>query len=218
MTALPIPSLNLMPAARVLAGRRRRRVRVWVGVVAVYGALTAGVLGYATWRGANAGSVADELSKAGERIGRLSAGVKAAEARLRAGQLELEAAREVSEHPDMSVLLRLIAQRAGREVTFDRLDIRPVAAAGKKSDIAAPNGYVLRLSGLAGAQAEVPRLARELQDLGIFESVSIVGIKAREAPRKPDGKGGEIQTPQLFSFEIEGVFSDNAAAKAGGRP
>ncbi len=218
MTALAIPSLNLMPAGRVLAARRRRRVRLWVGVVAVYGAVMAGVWGYGTWRGANAGSVADELSKAGERIGRLSAGVKAAEARLRAEEREREAVREVSDHPDMSVLLRLIAQRAGPEVTFDRLDIRPVAHAGRKSDVAAPNGYVLRLSGLAGAQAEVPRLARDLQDLGIFESVSIVGIKAREAPRKPDGKGGYLQTPQLFSFEVEGVFSDNAAAKAGGKP
>jgi hypothetical protein len=172
--------------------------------------------GSGVWGGANAGSVAHELEKTSERIDKLSARVKGVEAKLLVEQREAEAAREVQDHPDASILLRLIAGRAGPEVTFDRLDIRPVAAAGQKSDIAAPLGYVLRLSGLAGAQAEVPRLARELQDLGIFESVAIVGIKAREAPRKLDAKGEEIKTPQLFSFEIEGVFSDNAAAKAGG--
>lgn len=217
MTALPIPNLNLMPAARVHAGRRRRRVRAWLTAGCIYGAVLGGAWGYAAFRASQAGSVGDELRTLNERIDRTKADVKEVEGKLLVAQREADAAKEVRDHPDMSVLLRLITVRAGGEITLDRFDLRPAPAPGVKSDLAAPNGYVLRLSGLAGSQNEVPRFARDLQDLGLFESVSIVGIKAREAPRRPDGQGGEIQSPQLFSFEIDGVLSDKAAARGGKR-
>jgi hypothetical protein len=217
MTALPIPNLNLMPAARVQAGRRRKRVRAWLVAGCVYGLLLGGVWGYSAFRAAQAGDVGDELRALNDRIDLTKANLKTVEGKLLVAKREAEAAMEVRVHPDMSILLRLIAVHASKEITLERIDLRPAPVGSAKSDLAAPNGYVVRLSGLASSQNEVPRFARDLQDLGVFESISIVGIKSREAARRIESKNGEVQLPPLFSFEIEGTLSDKAAAEAGGQ-
>jgi hypothetical protein len=53
-----------------------------------------------------------------------------------------------------------------------------------------------------------------LQDLGIFESISVVGIRARELVIKLNSKGEPIKAPQLYGFEIQAVFSDKGASSS----
>jgi hypothetical protein len=217
MTTLAIPSLNLMPAVRVAANHRRRRIRNWIIALTTYGAAMAGLWGYCAVRGARAGGVGQELLEVGNRIERLQGELKATDSKLAVAQREMEAAREVRNHPDMSVLLARIAAAAGPQITLDRFEVRPISKVdekGRKTDLIASQGYTLKLTGLSSDQVDVPRFGKALQDLGIFETVSVLSIRAKEMPVKLNSKGEPIKAIQLFSFDIEGVFSDRGASSS----
>jgi len=217
MTTFSIPSLNLMRSARVAAAQRRRRIRYWGLAIAAYAVVLAGTWGYHAYRGGQAGNVAADLAVVADKIDRLKGELKAAQASLLAAQREQEAAREVRNHPDMSALLTRITNAAGPLITLDRLEVRPVVKSeekGKKSDLATPHGYTLKLTGLSSEQVDVPRFAQALQALGIFEKVAVVSIKAKETPIKLNRKGEPIKSTPLFAFDLEGVFSDKGAGQS----
>jgi hypothetical protein len=176
-----------------------------------------GTWGYHAHRAGQAGNVAAELEVVAGKIDRLKGEVKATQASLLAAQRELEAAREVRNHPDMSALLTRITSVAGPLITLDRFEVRPVVKSdekGSKSDLATPHGYSLKLTGLSSEQVDVPRFAQALQALGIFETVAVVGIRAKETPIKLNRKGEPIKSTPLFAFDLEGVFSDKGAAQS----
>lgn len=218
MTALSVPSLNLMPAGRLISGKRRRRVRAWACALAVYGTVAAGVWGYFTFMSVTAESVADELAKADARLKTVKAELAQVNAQVTQARREAEARHEVQFHPDFSILLRRVAYAAGGVITLDKVELGPMPTTdpkAPKTDLAAPFGYRLKLTGLAATQGDVPTFAKELEKLGLFETVSVQSIRAREAPVIQREDGTKIATPQLFMFEIEGVMSDKGA---GGRP
>ncbi|HYE62596.1 MAG TPA: PilN domain-containing protein [Phycisphaerales bacterium] len=217
MTALGVPSLNLMPAARVVSARRSQRLRAWAGALAIYTAAAAGVWAWFTFASVAAEDVSAELAAAEARLQTLKSERRVVNARLANARREAEARHEVHFHPDFSTLLRRVATACGQTVTLEKLSMLPLEKRddkGVKSDLAANAGYKLQLSGLAATQADIPRFARELENLGIFESVSVQSIRAREAPFIEREDGTKIPQPQLFFFEVEGIMSDVGAGGA----
>ena len=225
MTTFAIPSVNLMPGLRLAAVVRRRRLRLWIGVGVAYVTGCAGV-----WAAFAAGS--PDSSAAAAKIVEVQGRIATSRAEFtqtmtaqKALKVEIDAAREVQEHPDWSVLLRLIARAAGPDVVLSSCDLRPLvsvpvvakAAPGKKSPPKAPESkipdtYTLKIVGIAASQNDVPRFDSALEGLRVFQSVDIVSIRAREMVKVQGKDGKEWVSPQLFNFELSCVLSDDGAA------
>jgi Tfp pilus assembly protein PilN len=212
-----VPSLNLMPAARVAQAHRKRRTRSWAAGLMVYTCAGAALWTYFATSGDRLASVQADVVTTAAQIESVRLEFKTVQAKLLFAQREAEARHEVQHHPDMSVLLRQLAEAAGPNITFEKLELKPLPApAGivTEPDLAAPWGYTLAVMGIAGSQGEVPRFALALQRLKLFEAVSVQSIKAREAPIIEKEDGTKIVSPLLFNFEIVSTLSDAGAAIA----
>lgn|GEM_PF-3279099 len=217
MNAPGVPSLNLMPAARVAHAQRTRRIRSWSVGLVVYACAGAALWTYFATSGDRLATVHGDVVATTAQIASVQAELKIVQAKLLLAKREAEARHEVQHHPDMSVLLRQLAEAAGANITFEKLELKPLPApAGivTKPDLAAPWGYTLAVTGIAGSQSEVPRFALALQRLQLFEAVSVQSIKAREAPIIEKEDGTKIVSPLLFNFEIVSTLSDAGAAAA----
>lgn len=215
MSVLRIPSLNLMPAARAVEMRRRARLRVWIGVTVFY---TAGLV--FAWmavaaRSASGISPEGKLQAAATRIEGCDAQLKVIRAAMVRTRREVEAARDVQEHPDWSVLLARLHAAAGEGVTLERCDLRPQAAKEPQKKMEKSTGtpapaFMLTLAGVASSNAAVAQFSTSLERLRLFESVSIASIRSRDAAR---GRAMEAAGP-LFNFEVVCVLSDAGVATA----
>jgi hypothetical protein len=206
----------------VAQSQRSRRARSWGVGLLVYAGAGVAVWTYFATSGNRLPSVHADVSLATANIDKARGELKDVQARLTLAKREAEARQEVHDHPDLSILLRRLAEAAGPDITFERIDLRPVSKQvekGPKPDLAAPWGYTLTITGIAGTQGEVPRFAHSLEKMGLFEAVSVLSIKAREAPIIEREDGSKWQSPLLFSFEVTSTLSDQGAAgRAEGAP
>jgi hypothetical protein len=222
VSAITAPSLNLMPAPRLQRLQLRQRTRVWIAVLVAWTLLLAAVWGYCIFVRAGTENLSAEVEHLSRKVQMARDQIKATQAEGNLAEREAEARREVQDHPDIATLLKRIAVIAGDQITLTTLDMLPVTPPEPKdqkdpkkkpSDLAAPCGYRLRLAGLTTDQVNVPQFAGKLQELQIFESLSIISIRARDGGGVKAGPdGNEVKQPPLFGFELEGVFSDRGAA------
>ena len=179
--------VNLIPASRREAKALRRRLRLWAGVLAIYGPLA--VAGYAAcWVFAGGGREADPHRQA---VGKLSADIQAAgrevrrtRAQIDQGLLKLRAQRAVVRHPDWSFLLAALGAAVGDEVVLERCTLSPLDAAGARgsdappprarSPAAAPEpGYRLDVVGIARSAPAVSRYVLRLENTRLFDRVRL---------------------------------------------
>jgi len=184
-------ALNLTPPAYRAARDQRRRVRAWGRLLSVL--IVAGVLIVANvWKDANPAraawaAVTDLEGKIDERKRELAL------LRASVGLLnkELESVTAVSNHPDWTPALRLIADRLGNDVVLDScvLDRPRDAPSGGPAGLPARKAlkpaartrlvYALELSGLATNQAAVHRYLADLQTARLFDSVTLIETRSR---------------------------------------
>jgi hypothetical protein len=232
----PQAPVNLLPAGRRLALKRRRRLKAWIMVLCGY---AAALLGVWAWCGVGArlaahddqqagpgssGSAAQRLATVTADIDRLHNERNKVRSEVVTIHRKLDAARAVGHHADWSVLLQLLAELGGpphTDVVLERIELRPrpaqandpaagkpksPAAAARDNEVPDPWGYSLSLDGLAGSQIDVVRFAAGLEGLQLFESVSIVGTHPRDSTA-PDAPG-----LHLVSFQIACTLTDAGAA------
>src|SRR5688572_14747818 len=184
--------VNFIPRARRELAERRTRLSACSVVAAAYALL--GVIAFAA-SGTEAvvedPSVAQQLAQLPGEIDTSRRALTNLQAQLAEAQAKLDAARTVAEQPDWSVLLGLLAQSLGEEIvlTSCKLDSdavegdRPVNAqrAGPGAQPAEPQPprlsgarYTVLLSGLGRTQSSVSQFVLRLEELGLFERVTIL--------------------------------------------
>ncbi len=214
MSAAGSMSINLLPAARQKASRTRARARAWIIGGTLYGAALGLASAMVAVRSSGAAEVSAKLADSAARGAELDEQLKAVRGTMATTRREAEAVREIQEHPDWSALVGCLARAAGPTLILDHCSLRPTPAkdgGGKGEKLAnVPSGFTLSLTGLAVSNADVAEFTENLERLKLFESVSIVSIRAREGARVP--REGESGT--LVSFDIVCALSDAGAASA----
>lgn len=192
-------TVNFMPKARVLAAGRRRRIRRWSLVCVGYGLILA-----SAWAAAAAGTGGGEGPE--NELSGLQAKIAARDAdlaRLRKDQAgtnrRLEAARAVAEHPDWSILLRLLAELRGPEVALDRVALTPRPGKGA-GEGPGRGGATVALGGIALTPKAASEFVMRMESNGLFETVTLLEVRSR-----PGGAGG---TPTLTSFGVVATLAD----------
>ncbi len=208
--------VNLMPEPRLRAAALRRRLRRWIAGVAAYAVLMA-VVCFASWTHAEAASddVRFEIARATQRL--IDAERRAQTNNQQAEQLEraLAATRAVGEHPDWSLLLRLLAEHRGDDLVLRSIEITvaPTASAASASVASGPDAdkappgstgdeaYDIRVTGVGLTQQRVLGYAGELQQWGREASSTAPGVFTSVDVKRTYSE--EFAGRQCVGFEIE---------------
>ncbi len=194
---------NLMPRHRLIATRRRARLRAWTtGLAAYVAVLAVGFLAAGRIASASAGDVPRmvEDARAQARTGELAS--KKLRAEVSTLSTRLSAARAISQHPDWSVLLGIIAGLRGDDLVLSTIDLSPAAPPPKASP-GRPAMYSLRLAGASRNHASVTAFVLRLESTGLFESVMLTDTRASES----DGEA-------RVSFQLRCTLNDQSKGGA----
>lgn len=185
-------SVNLIPTPRRQAKRRRKHRRAGVAACAGYTALLACAVGVAhlLWSGATE-AVDERLAAADADIQRLQRQGADARAELASARATVEANRTVSEQPDWSVLLALLASKTseskpGEDVVLRSLSIAPPFAPAAAASPAGSAGakvmpeVALEILGIGRTPVAVSQHVLRLEQTGLFSKVALVDT-GREA-------------------------------------
>jgi hypothetical protein len=196
-------SINLIPAPRRAAKRRKLHLRRCAIGCAAWGVLSLAVAGaaQAIWRGEE--PEADErLAKVADEMGRTEAAIAAVRQQLTAAQSTLRANQGIASQPDWSILLALLGKtidpdRPGEETVLKSCLVRPAhlqrghaaprtdprrpAAQQQQTNAAAaePVQYVLEASGMARSHAAANEFVLRMEKTGLFSKVTLLDT-ARE--------------------------------------
>ncbi len=221
-------SVNFIPARRIAAKQRRRRMNRWAVTVSVYAMLLIGAYAcsYALWGGGHA-AMADEERKTSLRIEQAKRAISTLQGELTAEEATLKANQALADQPDWSVLLVLVARSLGDEVVLNRCDLGPgqaleTAAAGSPApgsrpsvpptagppaagppspvprEAAAPGPFVLAVAGYGKTMTAVSQFVLALERLGLFDQVRL--IKTNREP---------FLSTQAVAFQIECSLGSN---------
>lgn len=203
-------SANLLSAARLAALSRRRRTRGWTALLSGY-TLAVGVawLGFAA--AMRTTSSAEALADVQVRLdARETERINLAkEIAKREARLALTDA--VVDHPDWSLLLRLIASANGQEVGLHRVTVvaTPAADAAKGGDLPVHGPWTVSLAGMAPSQRAASEFVARLEALRVFASVTLTETRERE---------GLAGGPALVDFAVLCTLREQQRPASGGRP
>jgi Tfp pilus assembly protein PilN len=156
---------NLLPAHRQSALQRRRAIRRWTLINGVYLGLLlmAGVAyAYGTLSPRSPGEAASNLNE-------LNSTLVSVRQQTTALNINLRAAQEITERPDWSILLAVLADSLGDDVVLEAVDVpAPADPAGPL-----PQPQRLRLVAQAQSQAAATQFVLRLEALRLFSRVQL---------------------------------------------
>ena len=218
----PTRRMNFVPASRLCAQRRGRRLRLWTVGGLVYVAVLVAVYLFALslW-GADPRTYAYELDKTRTNIQRAEQTILATRQQLDKAELMLQAHQAAGNHPDWSLLLTMLADSLNDEVVLKQCELKsvpsPAGSASAGAGQATPSGagrpapYLLRLAGYGRTHAAVSQFVLQLEKIGLFDQV-----KLTRTVREPFMSDSAI----LFQVECplggQGAGLHNATYGAGG--
>ncbi len=200
--------VNLIPATRRDARRRRGRLRIWGAVFVVYGlAWVAGaVAGQVVYSGVDRG-LKSELDESNAQVAGAKAKVAALRAELKAAEADLRANRAVGKQPDWSVLLALLSTTLGDEIVLRNCRLDAPAAKGQAVSAAGgsqPEPDVkVQLSGYAQSQQAVAKALLRLEATPLFAEVKLLDTR-----REPFLEG------QAVTFRVHCVLRASAEPRS----
>jgi Tfp pilus assembly protein PilN len=188
--------VNLIPVSWLDARRRRKRVRLWAGGGSIYALALCGVLlAHANIGAGDSQPLTEEIGAIRARAQQSSQAAMAVQRDLARAKGVLNASQAVSDQPDWSIVLALLARRLGDEAMLRRVDLRPIAGA-TPSPSAAGAGcqapYLLKLSGCGRSPEAVSRFVLALERTGTFDQVKTI-----KASREP------FQEIEVVGFQVE---------------
>ncbi len=196
--------VNLIPATRRDARRRRGRLRIWGAVFVIYGLawVAAAVAGQVVYSGVDRG-LRGELDESNARVAGAKAKVAALRAELAGAEADLKANRAVGKQPDWSVLLALLSTTLGDEIVLRNCRLDAPAAVGQAGSAAGgsqPESHVkVELSGYAQSQQAVAKALLRLEATPLFAVVKLLDTR-----REPFLAG------QAVAFRVHCVLSAEA--------
>lgn len=223
--------VNFIPRQRREAASHRARLRAWALGASAYALLCLVAFAVSgTVDVAEDPAVAAELTQLPGQIDASQRALNSLQMQLDDAQARLDAARAVAHQPDWSVLLGVLAQSLGDDVVLttckleadhpgDRTTLAPRTGASRATGPAAFAGadpaaassvvpgsrFTLELSGLGRSQASVSQFVLRLEQLGIFERVTIL-----KTGREMFGEHESI------GFRLEATIGAAAAAASEG--
>jgi hypothetical protein len=214
-------SVNLIPAPRLVAKRRRvhlRRCAAGCAVWAVMSVIAAGAT-QAMWRTAADPQAEERLAIVADEIDRTDRAIAATRTQLAAAQSTLRAKEAIANQPDWGVLLAVLAQSIKQDVVLKNCHVhpagrrpgevrRPPAAVAPSASGAAAEAvpFVLDANGMAKDLEAAHRFVSDLEKTGLFARVTLL-----DTAREPFINGDAI------AFRLE-CSLDEPAAGAPGAP
>ncbi|MDI1288830.1 MAG: hypothetical protein PSX37_02615 [bacterium] len=181
-------ALNLIPAYVREATANTRRVHRWSKVLACLAATAAVAVGVALTRENPARDAWAGVTELESRIDTRKRELASFRAQSSALAKQMESADAVSNHPDWSAALAIIADRLGESLVLDSCNLnRPREVRLPAASPAAPAprpaqvhlAYSIELGGIATTQAAVHRYLADLQSAGLFDSVTLIETRSR---------------------------------------
>lgn len=198
-------SANLIPIQRRRSRARARRLRGWIIFNALYAALlfvssTMVYMLFSTDR-----SAAGELMRVNQEIDENSRLMLVARGQLAQAQETMTSVKAISEQPDWSALMAVVAESTSESVVLNHFDVTPVVedvpavqavSVGKPVSAAqpAPRRVVLHLSGLGESQARVADFVLRLEKTNLFEHVNLLHT-SRQTLMGQEAVGFELDCP-----------------------
>jgi hypothetical protein len=203
-------SVNLIPAPRRDAKRRRRQRRACTAVCGAYAIVLAGAVGFTQlgWR-TGGHSLGERLSATDAAIQRLEHQTAEARSELSAARATVEANRIVAEQPDWSILLALLAKTTGKDVVLKTITIAPPTTLATPASNAANGGavaskstpeFALEVSGVGRTPLAVSQHVLRLEQTGLFSKVALLDT-GREA----------FLNENSVAFRLQCTFGDGRA-------
>jgi hypothetical protein len=182
-------SINLIPRHRRMLKRRRRRLRAWSAGLGAYAAVIVAALPAA--RLFHAGDLAllqREADRAGNELSRQKALRGSVEKELCAARLAAQAVAVKHELPDWSLLLAALDRCLESQIMLRSCQLSPGLGPGRGMNSApgaAAAPPTVRLAGVGRSQAAVSQFLLRLEDLGLFERVTL-SASSREPQLEAD--------------------------------
>ena len=188
-------TINLLPEDELSRRVEKRKARCGVLVTSAYAVLLlAGGAGYlAASAPDRAMAATDQLAIETSHVTQLTKSITAIEHEVTAAARQLEATRVLSERPNWSTLLDLVAQAAAGDVVLDAIR---VSTTGATIDA----GATVVLSGITNDPWQVSTFVLSLEHLGLFDRVVITDSKRAV-------RGANTLTAFTISAQI---FADDA--------
>lgn len=189
MTAASIPAINLLAAPRRAALAWRHRLRIWIGIVIAWAFIVAAAAAVVRPVSTPLSEIRNDIAESKRVIANKQLVLSDLKRQTAAAQRELETSRAVGDHPDWSIMLGLLAARCGEDIVLERCELIPpapaqsgAAPAGRVAgDVADSAGASFVIEGIARSQREPPRFALAIEELGLFESVTLLEMRPRPA-------------------------------------
>lgn len=213
------PAHNLLPAEIVAHRARRRRLRFWLVAFSLYALALAAACALTNFATRPVGpSTGDALNALSAQHAQTADALAKVETQFRALNARLESRRALTEQPDPSVLLALVARCLDddtqlRHLQFRTTGVDPARARTLSADSPAltvppgterePRHILLTLTGVSGGEAGVTRLTTRLRELNLFDTVDLKRTGRDTASAGRDAKGRE-----MIAFEIALTLSD----------
>lgn len=218
--------INLIPAPRRAAKRRRAHLRYCVAGCAAWAVVSVGVAIVArAVSPAEDLQAAERLAKVGEEMQQTERVITGLRTQLAAAESTLRSNQAIAAQPDWSILLGLLGQQVGNDVVLKSCHVRPgiarvgaptrveprrpsgrtqpEAVAGKAAE-ATP--FVLEASGMAFDHAAANKFVLRLEQTGLFSKVSLL-----DTAREP------FFDKNLIAFRLECALNQAPPAEAAQR-
>ncbi len=188
--------VNLIPPQRRRAKAHRRRLFAWIAVDgSIAGALLAAAM--VIYLLQNSARLPDaELDRVRQQIDQSQKQLVSVRIALAQSQQTADASAAVSNQPDWSALLAVLARSLGDDVVLDRCELMPIAppeplnlpvaktvALNTKASPPSPpvaDRVALHIGGLARSQDAAAQFILRLQRLGLFERVQLLQTSGQE--------------------------------------
>lgn len=229
-------SVNLIPAPRQVAKRRRVHLRRCAAMCAAWAVLlvVAAVAIRVVWGGDGDAQAGDRLAAVSDDIARTERAMAETRNQLAAAQSTLRAHEAIANQPDWSILLAVLARKIGDDVVLKGVRVHPAGASAsaartdprRTTVMAAPGAggpggaggpiaeppFVLEASGMAKTHAAANRFVLELEKTGLFAKVTLL-----DTAREPFLVGEAIAFRLECSLDEPGNASATAPGNAPGQ-
>ena len=187
--------VNLIPEQRQLRKRRNARIRLWIQMSGAYSVAVALALFslHMTWKVDNA-ALAEDLDSTAVRVKQYSSSMLRLRKELAKISTTLQTSRAIKRQPDWSKLLVIIADTLGQDIVLNSCEIATLDDTGREisgsrqealtsqavTTLLSARQYRLILTGLGREHTAVSRFVVQLEQSGLFGSVSLLNNQRQD--------------------------------------
>lgn len=187
--------VNLVPEQRQVRRRRRARTRLWLRMTGTYVTVIALALFFVhtVWKVDNA-ALAEDLNETALRVKQYSSSMLRLRKELARISTILQTSRAIKCQPDWSKLLVILANTLDQDIVLNKCEIVTLDKDGRElsgdqqealtsqavTSLLGARQYRLTLAGLGRQHSAVSKFAVQLEQSGLFNSVSLLNNRRQD--------------------------------------